>query len=513
MKKALILFYLLIVTFMSTIAQNDRNILNYTVTERGETSYILSFTITSMGSDGVNMHWSSPLLGEGDILMLPSGRTSGTRSFFEQPLSGSAIRLENDQTVASFSLDFYQQIKKNGRAKYDGIEYISNKKNELIIAGQLANTLFLESVDGDVRAWMLDDPQMPLLVKITGHPSGFDFELDDLGTFFFWEDVYNFKRLSVPESYIPIKPADITQLKNLTLYSKVTDYLPDNYVKDGSKDYTKFIQRCLDSSNYVLMPDFPVMISDVGLDIGSKRTVFFQLNSKLLIKPSNKTHYQMMRVHNAKDVTILNGNLIGDRYIHRGKEGEWGMGISIRGSNNIVVKNTKVSNCWGDGIYIGRLEKLSSNIHIKSCFIDNNRRNGLSVISAKKLKVTNCVFSNTNGTDPQCGVDIEPNNSEDILRDISFENNFTFNNYHSGFLIYLDQSPSSEKSEKVTININNLFDDGSLNPLRISGYSLRDEKTIIPLKGYIKINKLRSKNNKPSVINKNKFFPTIVLKQ
>src|ERR1700758_4716525 len=48
---------------------------------------------------------------------------------------------------------------------------------------------------------------------------------------------------------------------------KITSSLPANYVKNGSVDYTSFIQGALDKYSKVIFPDFPVLINESGLTI------------------------------------------------------------------------------------------------------------------------------------------------------------------------------------------------------------------------------------------------------
>ena len=65
----------------------------------------------------------------------------------------------------------------------------------------------------------------------------------------------------------------------------------------------------------------------------------------------------------------------------------------------------------GDGIYVAGVNgvrEYSSNVTLLGVAVDSAWRNGLSVISADGLLVANSTFTNTNGTNPQCGVDLEP---------------------------------------------------------------------------------------------------------
>jgi hypothetical protein len=58
---------------------------------------------------------------------------------------------------------------------------------------------------------------------------------------------------------------------------------------------------------------------------------------------------------------------------------------------------------------LGRSEPIASlNTHIVDCVFDRNYRQGMSVIAAVNLTVERTIFSNTAGTAPAAGVDLEP---------------------------------------------------------------------------------------------------------
>ena len=64
------------------------------------------------------------------------------------------------------------------------------------------------------------------------------------------------------------------------------------------------------------------------------------------------------------------------------------------------------------------MSNYSSNVLLSGVTTDGAWRNGLSVISAINLTVVDSVFKNTNGTNPQCGIDLEPDFPTDKLQGI-----------------------------------------------------------------------------------------------
>ena len=114
---------------------------------------------------------------------------------------------------------------------------------------------------------------------------------------------------------------------------------------------------------------------------------------------------------------------------------EWRHLISIAGSTHVSVVGGSYQNAGGDGVYItgGHGTEYSRAILLEGITVDGAWRNGLSVISVVNLVVNNSVFANTNGTNPQCGIDLEPNLSSDRLQGIKFFNITLAQNARCGF--------------------------------------------------------------------------------
>jgi [acyl-carrier-protein] S-malonyltransferase len=95
------------------------------------------------------------------------------------------------------------------------------------------------------------------------------------------------------------------------------------------------------------------------------------------------------------NVTISGGTLEGERDQHQGTKGEWGHGIRMeRGTAHITVSDIKINNMWGDGIFMQAVKSIA----VCPIVADHNRRQGISVIEAEGVLVTNSVFKNTRGT-------------------------------------------------------------------------------------------------------------------
>ncbi|QEC73950.1 hypothetical protein FSB73_22045 [Arachidicoccus ginsenosidivorans] len=142
--------------------------------------------------------------------------------------------------------------------------------------------------------------------------------------------------------------------KDLKNYKNLTDLLPKNYVKSGTVDYTVYLQKGLDHFNEVIFPDFPILINSKGLYISSNSKIVFASNSKILMKGNSKELFAIFNVIDSKNISIYFPNLIGDKTTHTGKKGEWGMGIMIKGGQNINISIPKLL-ILGEMEYIFRM--------------------------------------------------------------------------------------------------------------------------------------------------------------
>jgi len=287
----------------------------------------------------------------------------------------------------------------------------------------------------------------------------------------------------------------------------LTKYLPQNYVKNGSVDYTNYLQIGVDMNSYILMPNFPILINKNGLQLHSNQTIVFQENSSLIMEPNEEANYGMLNIIDVENIKIINPILKGDRDHHLGSEGEWGMGLNILSSKNVKVINSNISNLWGDAVYVGeipykerakynRLDFFCENVIIDGGVIENNRRNGISVISVKELLIQNILIRNTNGTLPMAGIDLEPNNNEQFLENIIIKNVTTQNNGEVG-IKYVPSRFFGSRKKNVSILIDDCKDYGSKAALVFGGAlpdkSYKNQPTKV--KGHVKVVNFHSFDN------------------
>jgi len=232
---------------------------------------------------------------------------------------------------------------------------------------------------------------------------------------------------------------------------------------NDTEDDTNAIQNALNKYDSIYIPDGIYMIDvEKSLKIKSNQILTMSKGAILKAIPTKSSNYAILLISNANNVKVSGGQIIGDRFSHLGTKGEWGMGINISdGSDSIELTNVEISNCWGDGVYLGGSSPVN-NITIKNIISDNNRRQGLSITNATAVTISNSVFKNTNGTAPEAGIDIEPNSNQKT-EDITILNTQCYNNAGSG----IDLVGLSEKVERIQV-IGCTVKDNSLSGIRIS---------------------------------------------
>lgn len=204
---------------------------------------------------------------------------------------------------------------------------------------------------------------------------------------------------------------------------------------DGRSDDTAAIQACIDRAppgGVVRLRRGAVYRIDTNVNPTWNRFGGLKMRSRVTLDLNGAELRALPSEHNAGAVVqaprvdgwrILGpGRIVGERAVHRGSSGEWGMGIAaFAGRGWIIGPDVEVSDCWGDGILLGALERpgmfcedfLISGVRVSRC-----RRNGISVTAGRNGRLENLRIESIGGTNPEGAIDLEPDHTEHPNRNI-----------------------------------------------------------------------------------------------
>jgi hypothetical protein len=217
---------------------------------------------------------------------------------------------------------------------------------------------------------------------------------------------------------------------------------------DGARDDTTSFQSAIDalpsSGGTIYVPDGDYVIDPVrNVRLRSNMHLELAPGAVLRAKRNDQERAYVLMAYKVSNVEISGGRIIGDRDNHLGTTGEWGHGIMIRGSSQVTVRDIHVSRCWGDGVSIGGAMVTNAptipcnDVVIANIVSTGNRRQGLTIGCATNVKVYDSEFSDTRGIAPQCGIDVEPDSSDErITSTVHIENCVMRGNAGNGLLLY-----------------------------------------------------------------------------
>ncbi|MGN2242357.1 right-handed parallel beta-helix repeat-containing protein [Frateuria sp. GZRR33] len=257
---------------------------------------------------------------------------------------------------------------------------------------------------------------------------------------------------------------------NISIGSASVNVKNKGALGNGSHDDTAAIQSAINSlpssGGTVVVPAGRYMINALKpLTLHSHTRLQLDPSAELKVIPNSASRYWVVKVFEVNNVEIVGGKMTGDRAQHKGSTGEWGYGINISGSSNVLVRNVNLSEFWGDGMWIGAVKsggKLtrSNYVTVNNVTSSHNRRQGLSIGPAQHVYIVNSTFKNTQGTLPEAGIDIEPQDQgpADTIR---LENNTFSGNAGNGIELHYNIS-------QITITGNTLSGNDGFGMLAIS---------------------------------------------
>jgi hypothetical protein len=125
-------------------------------------------------SDTLRLGWNIRGLAGGTYIMLPAARDHATKMNFVQPAPGVAT-LAPDETFCMISKAAFRDLAKNHRFVYDNTSYILKDDaaaQPVMIDGRPLDLLHVAAADETTELWILNNPDFPLVCKISGNVLG-----------------------------------------------------------------------------------------------------------------------------------------------------------------------------------------------------------------------------------------------------------------------------------------------------------------------------------------------------
>lgn len=227
---------------------------------------------------------------------------------------------------------------------------------------------------------------------------------------------------------------------------------------DGSTDDTVAIQSAIDAGKPVFIPAGTYMVGTLVL---ASNTHIMGVRGLTILKTNTPSTYMLTAdsdsasvADNVVDITLR--DLTFDFSGHTFAEGVHCM--TLNGVSKAIIDGCTFYGFRGDGIYLGSgntagLERHNENVTITNCVFDginNENRNGISVIDCDGLHVNNNMFEDVSKSTMPGGIDIEPNASINVLKSLSITNN-----------IFVDTSDAIVLANFFVSSINSLVISGN----------------------------------------------------
>lgn len=202
---------------------------------------------------------------------------------------------------------------------------------------------------------------------------------------------------------------------------------PQDYgaVGDGVHDDTAAINACFAAATNVFFPSGTYLVdahhagfgheTEGGLKPKSNSVITLAADAVIKCSTSSTDFYNILHFYNVSNVIVQGGKIVGDKATHvqiSQPTYEFGHGVGIQNSTNIVVRDMEISDCIGDGVILnvsGNADITLDNLTIHDC-----RRQGVSLTSGDGVVISNCKIYDISGTNPQSGIDIEPDGNKSV---------------------------------------------------------------------------------------------------
>jgi len=276
---------------------------------------------------------------------------------------------------------------------------------------------------------------------------------------------------------------------------------PFNVVKwgatgDGTTDDTAAIQAAIDAceavgGGVVQIPAGTYLVDDLVIDsdnvsiIGAGKSTVLEFPDGTITASGPSIRARMIQV-DGDNFSISNvafdcnedGQSAWDEQV---------FGIRINAANNTVVRDCSFSDIMGDGIYLSSalddevLFAGPTNTLIDNCefYADHDNRQGISIIVADGLTISDCYFYHMTKSDMPAAIDIEPGRVEKEVHNVLIVGNrfIAEERAEHNYGILVTATPGGGSPITNISIIDNIFSGGFRYGIYLAGYSTSAETT------------------------------------
>lgn len=186
---------------------------------------------------------------------------------------------------------------------------------------------------------------------------------------------------------------------------------------------------------------------------------------------------RLLHVVARENVVIEGLALDGNQSTYIGLATEQRHGYFIIDSDRVVLRDVYSYNHRGDGVYVGASDTVhhSTNVYGFNIWCDSNYRQGMSITDLRHGRFYEFRGTNTVGTAPQCGIDLEPNEAGSVVEDVKFFGGEVSGNAGAGVQGLCFETPTAEQ-ENISIVGMKIYDNGGSGAaiVRCKDFSLID---------------------------------------
>jgi hypothetical protein len=228
---------------------------------------------------------------------------------------------------------------------------------------------------------------------------------------------------------------------------------------------------------FITNSNIEVVLAD-GVTLKAKRGEFHG-RSECLIRITGKSKNIVLRGEGKATIKMNKADYQDPKQNY--KHSEWRHAVSILSAQNVTVKDLAILSSGGDGVYLNGPKGVT----LENLVLQDHHRQGMSPINVSDMIARRCVFNDTRGTPPNCGIDMEPNNMRNRYVNVVYEDCEFNGNAAHGICLYLGHFSAKTHPISVTFRRCKAYGNKGSGMSFMTGSPVRIEKSG-QVKGFVK---------------------------